>query len=392
MSSSKRHFTVVINSKEHGLYVSSTPSSAARKAVTKLCLDNKKKKVEFCIRETTHGSNKKVYGPYIGYMQKLEKPVELEGRVIRYKPIVELLKKVGKMKGGKIIDKGSRAIILHPSINTKNANNILKLIKFDDDSEVEKFISFERRLNEIDPENTYHVPFISIKKIIHKEEPEYGNIPEHHYQTWLEHHNEELNSIKKLIGEKNFQSITNYEFEFKFNYLVTVEYGGITIYQFINGTYNGDYIEILKGIVNIFNGILYFYERGLNNCSITDINILFLPETPSKMRMLNFKKCDQILNNSDTELKKMYLIKDIYDLLQILDDILYRMEYNVSLQNIEDFKIKYEELGYTKYNNPSNNRNKVINFFAKYPDLTNKETLDGIRSDILRIITEMGGR
>jgi hypothetical protein len=28
----KRHFTVVIGSKEHGLYVSSTPSSAAKKA------------------------------------------------------------------------------------------------------------------------------------------------------------------------------------------------------------------------------------------------------------------------------------------------------------------------------------------------------------------------
>jgi hypothetical protein len=45
MSSLKRHFTVVIGNKEHGLYVSSTPSSAARKAVSKLCADNKKKRV-----------------------------------------------------------------------------------------------------------------------------------------------------------------------------------------------------------------------------------------------------------------------------------------------------------------------------------------------------------
>ena len=96
MSSSKRHFTVVINSKEHGLYVSSTPSSAARKAVSKLCADNKNKKVEFRLRETTQGSNKKVYGPYLGYRQKLEKPVELKGRVIRYKPIVKLKKSLKK--------------------------------------------------------------------------------------------------------------------------------------------------------------------------------------------------------------------------------------------------------------------------------------------------------
>ena len=61
-SDSKRHFTVVIGNKVHGLYVSSTPSSAARKAVTKLCTANKSKKVEFYIREITQGSKKKTYG------------------------------------------------------------------------------------------------------------------------------------------------------------------------------------------------------------------------------------------------------------------------------------------------------------------------------------------
>ena len=55
-SDAKRHFTVVIGGKEHGLYVSSTPSSAAKNAVTKLCAANKSKKVEFSIREITQGS------------------------------------------------------------------------------------------------------------------------------------------------------------------------------------------------------------------------------------------------------------------------------------------------------------------------------------------------
>ncbi len=100
MTSSRRHFTVIVDSKEHGLYVSSTPSSAARKAVSKLCANNKNKKVEFYMRETTQVSNKKVYGPYLGEMKKLDKPVELEGRIIRYKPIVKLLKKINKMNGG----------------------------------------------------------------------------------------------------------------------------------------------------------------------------------------------------------------------------------------------------------------------------------------------------
>ena len=70
MSSSKRHFTAVVGSKEHGLYNSSSPSSAARKIVNKLCATSKSKKVEFCVQEITKGSKKKTYGPYLGKMKK----------------------------------------------------------------------------------------------------------------------------------------------------------------------------------------------------------------------------------------------------------------------------------------------------------------------------------
>jgi hypothetical protein len=101
-SDSKRHFTVIMGGKEHGLYVSSTPSSAAKKAVTKLCASNKSKKVEFHIRETTQGSKKKTYGPYIGYIEKLREPIELKGRVIKYKPVAKLSGKSGAKKGGMI--------------------------------------------------------------------------------------------------------------------------------------------------------------------------------------------------------------------------------------------------------------------------------------------------
>jgi len=41
---SKRHFKVVMEGKEHWLYVSSTPSFVSKKAVTKLCAANKRKK------------------------------------------------------------------------------------------------------------------------------------------------------------------------------------------------------------------------------------------------------------------------------------------------------------------------------------------------------------
>jgi hypothetical protein len=99
-SDSKRHFTVVMDGKEHGLYVSSTPSSAARKAVTKLCTMNKSKKVEFSIREITQGSKKKTYGPYVGHIEKLKEPIELKGRIIKYKPVAKLGAKKSVQKGG----------------------------------------------------------------------------------------------------------------------------------------------------------------------------------------------------------------------------------------------------------------------------------------------------
>ena len=100
-TTSKRHFTVVIGNKEHGLYVSSSPSSAARKAVSKLCATDKKKKVQFSIREITQGSKKKTYGPYLGEIEKLAKPIELKGRVIKYKPVAKLADKKKKTGGSK---------------------------------------------------------------------------------------------------------------------------------------------------------------------------------------------------------------------------------------------------------------------------------------------------
>ena len=141
-SSSKRHFTVVMGGKEHGLYVSSTPSSAARKAVTKLCTANKSKKVEFYMREITQDSKKKTYGPYEGYIEKLKEPIELKGRVIKYKPVAKLSGKTGSKsavkKGGMRGGEGNNVIVflfegdkkkIEPFLKNANvkliANNLL---------------------------------------------------------------------------------------------------------------------------------------------------------------------------------------------------------------------------------------------------------------------------
>ena len=148
-SDSKRHFTVVRGDEEGGLYVSSSPSSAAKKAVTKLCVSNKSKKVEFYIREITQGSKKKTYGPYEGHIEKLKEPIELKGRVVKYKPIAKLSRKIGVKKGGMhrasggpakptpkicyFVGKGSDSIFLreNPTLDSKYAAPFSGLDKHD---------------------------------------------------------------------------------------------------------------------------------------------------------------------------------------------------------------------------------------------------------------------
>ena len=154
-SDSKRHFTVVMDGKEHGLYVSSTPSSAARKAVTKLCAANKSKKVEFHIREITQGSKKKTYGPYVGHIEKLKETIELKGRVIRYKPVAKLSGKKSVQKGGEIYTGDYEVIFEGP-------DDILGLI--DDDTLEHIFSSTLDLLVEITREaNKIIIKLINIK-------------------------------------------------------------------------------------------------------------------------------------------------------------------------------------------------------------------------------------
>jgi hypothetical protein len=128
-SDTKRHFTVVMGSKEHGLYVSSTPSSAAKKAITKLCTSNKSKKVQFHIREITQGSKKKIYGPYIGYIEKLKEPIELKGRIIKYKPVAKLSRKKNKQKGGYHLSDMNPGFMLNECIKRIGSN--VNYFKFD---------------------------------------------------------------------------------------------------------------------------------------------------------------------------------------------------------------------------------------------------------------------
>lgn len=88
----KRHFTILKNNKEHGLFVGKSPSSVAKKVVSKLSNGNK---VTFQLREITQGSKKKIYGPYEGIKNKLKKPIIVGDRVYKYESTVKKIKTKG---------------------------------------------------------------------------------------------------------------------------------------------------------------------------------------------------------------------------------------------------------------------------------------------------------
>jgi hypothetical protein len=131
-----------------------------------LCADNKNKKVEFYIREITKSSNKKVYGPYLGYMKKLDKLIKLKGRVIRYKPIAKLNKKVVKLNnqmGGFVVGDLVRTTnpILIEDLQRDHKQNIFKIKKISDTSS----IIIITHIDDYDDHKIIFLPSEQLKKI-----------------------------------------------------------------------------------------------------------------------------------------------------------------------------------------------------------------------------------
>jgi len=114
MQKNKRTFTIheathtdgcqtKFKSKDYtGVYVSTSPSGAARKALTQLC---RVKKIHgqcalyITIRETTQGSAKKLLSYKLNRV-KLTKPLELKGRVINYTSTAKSVDSIPKCKSG----------------------------------------------------------------------------------------------------------------------------------------------------------------------------------------------------------------------------------------------------------------------------------------------------
>ncbi len=62
--------------------------------------------------------------PYEGYIEKLKEPIELEGRVIKYKPVAKLSGKSGAKKGG--MRGGMQQFHKEISVNSKEIAELIK--------------------------------------------------------------------------------------------------------------------------------------------------------------------------------------------------------------------------------------------------------------------------
>ena len=111
-SVSFRYFKIIsVNNKkvkDEGRYKTrGSPGDAAKKAFTQLSKKYNTNKLTFSIKETTQGSTKKEYGPYLGEKTKLKKPLEVKYKgkkkpvLIKYETKIHLVKD-HKQKGGRV--------------------------------------------------------------------------------------------------------------------------------------------------------------------------------------------------------------------------------------------------------------------------------------------------
>jgi len=194
--------------------------------------------------------------------------------------------------GNPIIGRGDYGIVLKPDIIHGNDNYISKLFILPEYITIQEFEQFETKLNTIDLENRYHVPFIDIVRI-------------------NETHN--LNELDNIDEERYVHSHDSEQYA----YIATYEYGGLSINNIIMKTEYNLIItplfcrEILNGFLNLLDGIIYFSDNYIHHRDIHAGNIVILLNRPSVMRFIDF--------NCKTIFTARNYIRDIIDILQVLE-------------------------------------------------------------------------
>jgi hypothetical protein len=275
MSSSKRHFTAVVGSKEHGLYISSSPSSAARKIVSKLCVASKSKKVEFCVREITQSSKKKTYGPYLGEMKKLAKPIELKGRIIRYAPEVHLKKKKSAIKTVIKLDKKMKGG------NVEKDGILTRRDFIFDIGNVDNFVSEQNIQHGFNQGTLYTIP----KKL-------YNSIPEYIlkvHEHYIKKNDKYIFFSKKLLDDslinKNNQPYFKCKFaQYKYEYVLFLSND-----RAIFKDSNMNEIDISRIPINALRKLKdYFEKRNKSNKSFDNIHKAVNDELRKNNRIVNY--------------------------------------------------------------------------------------------------------
>jgi hypothetical protein len=109
------------------------------------------------------------------------------------------------MFGGKpIIGKRDYGIVLKPDIIHGNNNYVSKLFILPEYYTIEEFEQFETKLNRIDSENKYHIPFIDIERI------------------------NESHNLNELDSRDKERYVYSHDKE-RYAYIASYEYGGLSI-------------------------------------------------------------------------------------------------------------------------------------------------------------------
>jgi len=248
--------------------------------------------------------------------------MDYKNKYIKYKSkYINLLK---NQKGGKIIGRGNEGIVLR----IREDNIVSKLIKIDDETKIRNLIELENKLNKIDPSGKHHVKMISSRRIIPSNIDEIDDLP-----------------------DQQREILRNFEPNFEIRY----EYGGISFLDFFFPKIKTDFKtdsesniflkRFLSGLINILDGLYLFYQNGINHNDFSEgTNIVFFPENPENMRMIDFQYRDEM--EIKTRLKSSF-ISELNELITVSNYLLVTLfkkskseiePGNLSAENVEQEK------------------------------------------------------
>ena len=326
-----RNFIILFNSKEYSPNYSSTPSLAARKFFSSINKSNQiKSKIEFYVKETTEGSKKKIYGPYIGNKKKSKKIIKggynniqstnidfakVEKNCIFFKPVkpakpVLLNDKINENKSNyqyivcKTILKNYEFKII---IGNKTNNIDIKTIDKNTLIELKEYIETNnifRTLKRI-IDNVIKIKNNSLKQFENKQLDNLDKllIKEAFIQPLSEHNSNEVITLSDLKIKKLFINHITYIF---FNPVpLTSENNIYSRYKHTLNNYYYRYIFYIKDNQTIFKEIFLNTEtseidiRQINIRQINQENLAKLNNSSKKLiNELNMNIQQKFINNS----------------------------------------------------------------------------------------------